>query len=193
MGTEQQRYADNEAKYKSLRDDYKTPPSIYRPILEIFGKNKFDVDVACSEKNIPANCYFTKEINGLSQNWDGLAFCNPPWNQTIKFIKHANEQKTATTCFVVASDRFYVDYMQQHVINNPRAVFLVLPKKQGFIIPGEEDKTPVPSVGTSIIIICPNAEEAEAVKNIINYRNLFDTSAFRGGGIYENLVHYDET
>lgn len=193
QNTEQQRYADNEAKYKSLRDDYKTPPGIYEPILQIFGKDEFNIDVACTEKNIPAKYHFTKELNGLSQYWDGLCFCNPPWNQTQKFIKHAIKQKTAFTCFVVASDRFYVDYMQDCVINNPRAVFLVLPKKQGFIIPGEEDKPPVPSVGTSVIIICPSAEDAENVKSIINFRNLFNTSAFRGGGIYENLVRYNET
>lgn len=193
MQKEQQRYADNEAKYKSLRDDYKTPQKIYSPILEIFNRSNFDIDVACTEHNIPADKYFTKAENGLLQTWQGLCFCNPPWNKTIKFIQKAINEKFATTCFVVASDRFYVDYMQDNVINNPCAVFVILPKKQGFIIPGKEDKTPVPSVGTSIIIICPTAEEAEKVKNIINFRNLFESSAFRGGGIYENLVHYSGT
>ena len=189
---EQQRYADNEAKYKSLRDDYKTPPEIYNPILEIFNRSFFDIDVACTEHNIPADKYFTKAENGLSQTWAGVCFCNPPWKQTIKFIKKAINEK-AFTCFVVASDRFYVDYMQDCVINNPRAVFVILPKKQGFIIPGEENKPPVPSVGTSVIIICPTAEEAEKVKNKINFQNLFNSSSFRGGGMYENLIHYNET
>ena len=193
QGNEQQRYGDNEVKYKSLRDDYKTPPEIYNKILEVFGSRYFDIDVACTDRNIPAGRYFTKEINGLTQFWEGLCFCNPPWKLTRNFIKHAVKQKSAITCFVVASDRFYVDYMQEYVINNPCAVFLILPKKQGFIIPGEEDKPPVPSVGTSVIIICRTPEEAEKIKNDINYQNVFNTSAFRGGGIYENLVHYSET
>ncbi len=193
MQNEHQRYADNEAKYKSLRDDYKTPPEIYKPILEIFGASKFDLDVACTEHNIPARFYFTKESDGLLHDWFGLCFCNPPWKKTIKFIKHAAKQHNATICFVIASDRFYVDYMQEFVINNPCAVFLILPKKQGFIIPSQKNKTPVPSVGTSIVIICESVQEAEKIKNNINYRNLFNTTAFRGGGIYENLVHYNET
>ena len=182
---ERQRYASNDVRYNSLRADYKTPPEIYNKILEIFNREYFDFDVACTEHNIPANTYFTKQENGLEQSWFGVCFCNPPWNKTKNFMEHAMNQPDAYTCFVVASDRFYVDYMQKCVINNPRAVFLVLPKKQGFIIPGEEDKVPVPSVGTSVIIICPTSEDAESVKDILNVRNLFNTTAFKGGGVWD--------
>lgn len=83
--------------------------------------------------------------------------------------------------------------MQELVINNPKAVFLILPQKQGFIIPGQEDKPPVPSVGVTIVVIAENEEMAENIKSIINFRNLYNTTAFRGGGIYENLAHYNET
>ena len=41
-------------KYCSNRDDYMTPPEIYEPILKLFHKNKFDIDVCCTQKNIPA-------------------------------------------------------------------------------------------------------------------------------------------
>lgn len=62
----QQRYA-SDTHYNSLRDDYKTPPEIYKPILEVFNRKEFDIDVACTEHNIPAKRHFTKAEDGLKQ------------------------------------------------------------------------------------------------------------------------------
>ena len=64
----------NADHYKALRDDYKTPPHIYEPILKYFKMNKFDIDVCCTDKNIPAEKYYTKEDDGLAQKWKGLCF-----------------------------------------------------------------------------------------------------------------------
>lgn len=192
---EKTRYA-NEIKYKSLRDDYKTPPEIYEKILQVFGYKTFDLDVACTEHNVPAKNYFTKEEDGLKQKWGGICFCNPPWRFTNKFIKKAVQEAkelNALTCFVISSDRFYTGFMQDYVVNNQNAVFLVMKQKQGYIIPGEEDKPPIPSVGTAIVFITPSVPVAEDIKKKINLDNIFNTTAFRGGGIYENLVHFDET
>jgi len=67
-----------EEHYKSGRDDYMTPPDIYGSLLELFNRNKFDIDVCCTKENIPANIHYTKNENGLLQKWSGLCFCNPP-------------------------------------------------------------------------------------------------------------------
>lgn len=179
--SEKQRYS-NDSHYKSIRDDYKTPPIIYNKILKIFNRNEFDIDVACSEKNIPAKLHFTKNENGLLQSWDGFCFCNPPWKKTRAFIKKAVKEQTAITAFVISSDRFYTDYMQEFVLNNSNAVYLVLPQKQGFIIPGQENEKPIPSVGVAIVIIATDEKAASNIKNRINSLNLFDTTAFQGGG-----------
>ena len=176
----EKRYA-SDVKYKSSRDDYKTPPVIYNRLLKIFGANEFDYDVACSDFNIPAKNHFTIKENGLKQEWNGFCFCNPPWKKTEKWIRKAVNEKTAITAFVIASDRFYVKYMQDCVLKNERAVFLVMPKKQGFIIPGNENIPPVPSVGVAIVIIATDKLSAENIKNKINELNLFETVAFQGG------------
>lgn len=172
----------NDVKYKSIRDDYKTPKEIYNSILAVLSRDKFDIDVACTDKNIPAKDHYTKTIDGLKQEWSGFCFCNPPWKKTRQFMKKAVESKNAMTAFVISSSKFETKYMQEYVLNNNNACFCILPLKQGFIIPGEEDIPPVPSVPVAIVFICPDEKMAEQVKLISNGKNLFKTTMFRGGG-----------
>ena len=177
----QNRYKNQTIKYKSIRDDYKTPAFIYEPILKVMKAKEFDIDVCCNEKNIPAKKHYTKVENGLKQIWEGFCFCNPVWSKTSKWLKYAFSQKTAITAFVISSDRFYCDYMQDFVLNNPRCVFLIIPKKQGFIIPGEEEKPIIPSVGVAIIFVTTDKQAAKDIKKRINSLGIFNTTAFQGG------------
>jgi hypothetical protein len=59
---------------------------------------QFDLDVAAPIDNIgshvPAFNYFTKNDNGLEQNWYGRVWCNPPFAKATlwanKFLDHNN-------------------------------------------------------------------------------------------------------
>lgn len=179
----------NADHYKALRDDYKTPPCIYEPILKYFNREKFDIDVCCTDKNIPAEKHFTKNENGLIQPWSGLCFCNPPWNQSIKFVKKALEDfkkdPSLEVVFVLSSDKMYINYVQDAFLTNPDCVFLVLRGKQGFIIPEKEDEPPKPSVGTMIAIISKRAGE---IKYGMNYYNTFKTAVFQGIKLREEIL-----
>lgn len=173
------RYGGDE-HYKSGRDDYMTPPDIFEPLLELFQKDKFDIDVCCTKENIPANIHYTKTENGLLQKWSGLCFCNPPWNQTPKWVTKGFKESTnldTHICLVIPSNRFETGYMQDYIINNPNALWLILPQKRGFIIPGQEDVPPIPSVGVAIAIMSPKAKK---LQKEINDRNLFKATAFIG-------------
>lgn len=170
----------NDTKYNSGRDDYMTPPDIYKPLLELFKRDKFDIDVCCTKENIPANIHYTKQQNGLLQKWSGLCFCNPPWNKTPYWIKKGfqeSDHPDTHICFIIPSNRFETSYMQDYIINNPNALWLILPQKRGFIIPGQEDIPPVPSVGVAVAIMSRNAKE---LQKQINYTNLFKATAFMG-------------
>lgn len=169
-----------EEKYNSGRDDYMTPPDIYEPILRLFDKDKFDIDVCCTQKNIPANIYYTKSENGLLQKWSGICFCNPPWNKTPYWIKKGFQESinpNTHICYVIPSNRFETTYMQDYITNNPNAVWLILPQKRGFIIPGQENVPPIPSVGVAIAII---SKDAKMLQEKINNENIFKTTAFIG-------------
>lgn len=171
----------NDDHYQSIRDDYMTPPAIYKPLLKFFNRDEFDIDVCCTKHNIPAKQHFTKEIDGLKQNWQGLCFCNPVWKHTNKWLKKGAALVRSGADFigyyVIPSDRLYVNYMQENIISNPQAAFAILPGKQGYIIPGSEELPPVPSVGTMVCILAANAPEIAAA---LNNLQIYNTTFFVG-------------
>lgn len=171
----------NDDHYQSIRDDYMTPPAIYEPLLKFFGRNEFDIDVCCTKHNIPAKQHFTKEIDGLKQDWQGLCFCNPVWKDTNKWLQKgaclAICRADFIGCYVIPSDRLYVNYMQKNIINNPYATFAILPGKQGYIIPDLENIPPVPSVGTMICILSVYAPQLAAK---LNQQQVYNTTFFVG-------------
>jgi hypothetical protein len=87
--------------YKTInRTDVNYSPndSIYTPpeIFERLGL-QFDLDVCAPQQPvpwIPAKKHYWLEIDGLSQDWEGLVWCNPPYSKPLpwvqKFMEHAN-------------------------------------------------------------------------------------------------------
>ena len=75
-----------------LKDEFFTPDWVF----EGLGLT-FDIDVAAPVGGvewIPAKRYFTKADDGLSQQWEGLVWCNPPFSGAAlwarKFTDHTN-------------------------------------------------------------------------------------------------------
>lgn len=174
--------------YDSTRDDYKTPVSIYQQILDFVGAKRFYLDVCCSDRNIPAFHYYTKNgmfhnstDNGLLHEWDGLCFMNPPFKTCPKWVKKAVESVEKNSCEVWAvlpTNRCEALYYQDNIFNSNHCVFGFLPLKQGFIIPGQEHIPPIPSQG--IMIAC-FSKRASEIQYGWNSDKLFNTKAFLGG------------
>jgi hypothetical protein len=78
--------------------DYLADDEIYTPpeVFERMGV-EFDLDV-CSPKEglpwIPTNKHYHLEIDGLTQDWDGFVWCNPPYSKPKpwieRFLDHGN-------------------------------------------------------------------------------------------------------
>ena len=50
----------------------------------------FNLDVCATDHNHKCDQYFTKEIDGLSQDWKGVCWMNPPYGRTInQWLKKA--------------------------------------------------------------------------------------------------------
>lgn len=66
---------------------------------------KFDLDVACLPESALCSKYFTPDDDGLSQDWTGVAWCNPPFNNIKGWAKKAAEEhvKGATILMLVPS------------------------------------------------------------------------------------------
>ncbi len=75
--------------FSSKSDDWATPQDLFN-ILD--AKYHFDLDVCASAENAKCPVYFTKEQDGLKQEWEGVCWMNPPYGREIgKWIKKAYE------------------------------------------------------------------------------------------------------
>ena len=65
-------------------DDYYTPKWVFDALAI-----QFDVDVASppdGPPNTPCDAYYTQETDGLSQDWFGTVFMNPPYSNPTPWV-----------------------------------------------------------------------------------------------------------
>lgn len=171
--------------YDSERQDYKTPPEIYEKLLRMVEIDKFDIDVCCSEKNIPAKRHFLDLFyDGLTEEWQGFCFLNPPFKYTQKWVKKAVEsveKNDAIVFAVIPADRLETKYYQDYILKNSNCIFCFLPNKIGFIIPGHENEKPKPSQKIMIAIFCRTNHLYSCHKSCNGLEALFNTKVLRGG------------
>jgi phage N-6-adenine-methyltransferase len=103
----------NKALYTSNTEDWETPANFF---YELHNEFNFDLDVCASSENAKCKKYFTKETNGLNQQWMGICFMNPPYGREIhKWIKKAYDsslQGATVVCLVPArtDTKWFHDY-----------------------------------------------------------------------------------
>lgn len=88
--------------FKSTKQDWVTPTSLFQVLNAEFN---FTLDVAASKENTKCQKFFTKEDNGLAQDWAGICWMNPPYNNKKGWIiKAYNESLKGATvvCLVPA-------------------------------------------------------------------------------------------
>lgn len=83
--------------------EWGTPKAFFDELDREF---RFTLDVCASDLNTKCPIYFTKEQDGLSKNWYGVAFCNPPYGakEISKWMKKARveaQMNHATTVLLV--------------------------------------------------------------------------------------------
>lgn len=67
--------------------EWATPKKLFDELNEEF---HFTLDVCATDSNHKCEKYFTKEQDGLSQNWDGeVVFMNPPYRGIYPWIEKA--------------------------------------------------------------------------------------------------------
>ena len=99
--------------FSSKTDLWATPQTFFDKLNSEFG---FDTDVCALASNAKCAKFFTPEVNGLTQAWEGVCWVNPPYGRGIgMWLKKAYEssQKGATVVCLVPSrtdTRWWHDY-----------------------------------------------------------------------------------
>lgn len=97
---------------QSATVEWATPQNLFDELNREFG---FTVDVAANTDNAKVSRYYTKEVDGLSQSWDGeTVWCNPPYGREIAdWVKKAATSEATTVMLVPARTdvRWFHDYV----------------------------------------------------------------------------------
>ena len=92
-----------EVHFSSKTDLWYTPEDFFKKYDD---KYKFEIDVCATDYNAKCDKYFTEEIDGLSQEWTGICWMNPPHGRTIgKWMKKAYDSSlsgSTVVCLVPA-------------------------------------------------------------------------------------------
>lgn len=67
-------------------DDMATPPEVFDPLNERFD---FTLDAAASAHNAKCERYHTIEDDGLTCEWRGRVWCNPPYSDLLSWTRKA--------------------------------------------------------------------------------------------------------
>jgi phage N-6-adenine-methyltransferase len=87
----------------SNTDEWETPQNLFDRLNDEY---HFTLDVCANHANFKAVPYYTKEQDGLKQEWTGICWMNPPYGREIgKWLQKAYESslKGATVVCLVPS------------------------------------------------------------------------------------------
>lgn len=107
------------AMFTSNSEEWETPPALFKQLDEIF---HFNIDVCATKENAKCPLYFTKEENGLEQEWNGVCFCNPPYGRSLGrwLEKAAKEEKRGVKTVVLIPARtdtkWFKEFCAHHTI-----------------------------------------------------------------------------
>lgn len=133
-----------------------TPPHI----LEALGE--FDLD-PCECETQPWPCAkraFTVVDDGLSQEWDGRVYCNPPYgSEAWPFLRRMAEHRDGISLIFARTE---TKLFQQHVWNEADAILFLAGRLRFHYPTGEKAKG---NSGGPSILIGYGAENVERLRN----------------------------
>lgn len=105
----------NRVVLSSTRHDWATPRRLFAALDAEFG---FTLDPCALPENATCDRYFTPDDDGLSQAWDGVAFCNPPFGSDIgKWVKKAfDEAQRGSTVVALVPARTDTSWWHRYVM-----------------------------------------------------------------------------
>ena len=129
--------------FSSATDQWATPIDFFAQLDKEF---RFNLDPCADDLNHKCEKYFTREQDGLSQNWGGCrVFCNPPYGRDIcKWVKKSYEEghKENTLVCLLIPARTDTKYIHDYILNRAEVRFIPGRLKFG----GSKNAAPFPSM-----------------------------------------------
>lgn len=104
--------------FSSCSDQWETPIDLFNELNREF---HFTLDPCADHDNHKCDLYFTKEMDGLKQNWKGhTVFCNPPYGKYIgEWVKKCYEEAKDknTVCVMLIPSRTDTKYFHEYIYN----------------------------------------------------------------------------
>lgn len=135
---------NNDLMFSSKNDDWETPQDFFDALNDEF---HFTLDPAADDNNHKCKKYYTKEQDGLMQDWQGeTVFCNPPYGNkaTGEWTKKCYEEslKPETTVVMLIPARTDRISFHEYIYGKAEIRFVKGRLKFG----GRKDPAPFPSM-----------------------------------------------
>ena len=116
---------NTQVMFSSKTDLWATPQDFYDKLNEEF---QFNLDPCATKENAKCERYFTKEQDGLKQDWKGSrVFCNPPYGRAIKdWGRTCSEEskKINTLVVMLIPARTDASYFHEYIYNKVEIRFV---------------------------------------------------------------------
>lgn len=107
----------NAVMFSSATDEWETPQYVFDQLNDEF---HFSLDACATRENAKCSRYYTRDQDGLSQSWDGVVWCNPPYGRKIyRWVQKASESaKNGAEVVMLLPARtdtqWFHDYIYRH-------------------------------------------------------------------------------
>jgi len=109
--------------FSSKTDMWSTPQSFFNELDKEFN---FTLDPCATTANAKCTKYFTEEVDGLIQNWEGeTVFCNPPYGNQLKlWVKKCYEEniKLNTKIVMLMPARTDTIYFHKYIYHKAKEI-----------------------------------------------------------------------
>lgn len=139
---------NTELMFSSKTDLWATPQDFFDKLNEEF---HFTLDACALPSNAKCEKYYTPFDNGLSKDWDGVVWCNPPYGKEIgNWVRKAYiENKRGTEVVMLLPARTDTKWFHNYIYGKTEIRFI-----QGRLKFGDsKNSAPFPSM---IVIFKPN-------------------------------------
>lgn len=148
---------NTDVMFSSKTDLWETPQEFFNALDNEFG---FDLDVCATPENAKCSAYYTPEQDGLSQPWDGVVWCNPPYGKNIgKWVQKAHEENRRNNNYIVMllPARTDTKWFHDYILSKAEIRFIRGRLKFG----GAKNSAPFPSM---VVVFRPKMEMLEGME-----------------------------